>query len=98
MCQDINTKRGTDDPTEKSAVADVNDPMHQLDGIGDTTEQLVKRSKQMPKRNLDVAQRVSMAETFGTTQLRTVRVLRSHMNSFWVHEEDAPWLVSYVAS
>ena len=39
-----------------------------------------------------------MAETFGTTQLRTVRVLRSHINSLWVYEEDVPWLVSYVAS
>ena len=39
-----------------------------------------------------------MAETFGTTQLRTVRVLRSHKNSLWVHEEDVPWLVSNVAS
>ena len=46
----------------------------------------------------DVVLRVSMAETFGTTQLRTVRVLRSHMNSLWAHEEDVLWLVSYVAS
>ena len=52
----------------------------------------------MRKGHTDVVLRVSMAETFGTTQLRTVRVLRSHKNSLWVHEEDVPWLVSYVAS
>ena len=47
---------------------------------------------------IDVALRVSIADTFGTTQLRTVRALRSHKSSLWVHEEDVPWLVSYVAS
>ena len=47
---------------------------------------------------IDVVLRASIAETFGTTQLRTVRVLRSHMNSLWVYEEDVPWLVLYVAS
>ena len=40
MCQDINTENGTDDTTEKSAVADVNDPMQELDTIAvDTTPQ-----------------------------------------------------------
>ena len=52
----------------------------------------------MRKGYTDVVLRVSIAETFGTAQLWTVRVLRSHMNSLWVHEEDVPWLVSYVAS
>ena len=52
----------------------------------------------MRKVYIDVVLRASFAETFGTTQLRTVRVLRSHKNSLWVHEEDVPWLVSYVAS
>ena len=47
---------------------------------------------------IDVVLRASIAETFGTTQLRAVRVLRSHINSLWVYEEDVPWLVSYVAS
>ena len=39
-----------------------------------------------------------MAETCGTTQLRTVRVLRSHKNSLWAHEEGVPLSVSYVAA
>ena len=52
----------------------------------------------MRKVYIDVVLRASIAETFGTTQLRTVRVLRSHINSLWVYEEDVPWLVSYVAS
>ena len=56
------------------------------------------RKKRVRKWYINVVLRVSMAETFGTTQLRTVRVLRSHMNNLWVHEEDVPWLVSYVAS
>ena len=52
----------------------------------------------MRKGYIDVVLRVSLAETFGTTQLRTVRVLRNHKNNLWVHEEDVPWLVSHVAS
>ena len=40
LCQDINTQNGTDDTTETSAVADVNDPMQELDIIAvDTTPQ-----------------------------------------------------------
>ena len=73
------------DPPTMSAVADLDDPMQQLEHIGDTTELPLPRNKRM-------------AETCGATQLRTARVLRSHMNSLWVHEEDVPWLVSYVAS
>ena len=87
-----------DDTPTKSAVADIDDPMQQLEHIGDTTELPLLRNKRMRKGYTDVALHVSIAEKFGTTRLRTVRVLRSHMNSLWVHEEDVPWLVSYVAS
>ena len=56
------------------------------------------RKKRMRNVYIGVVLRASIAETFGTTQLRTVRVLRSHKSILWAHEKDAPWLVSYVAS
>ena len=87
-----------DDTPTKSAVAGIDDPMQQLEHIGDTTELPLPGKKRMREGYTDVVLRVSIAETFGTTQLRTVRVLRSHINSLWVYEEDVPWLVSYVAS
>ena len=98
LCESNDQVTGMDDTPTKSAVADIDDPMQQLEHIGDTTELPLPRKKRMRKGYTDVVLRVSMAETFGTTQLRTVRVLRSHKNSLWVHEEDVPWLVSYVAS
>jgi hypothetical protein len=87
-----------DDTPTKSAAADIDDPMQQLEHIGDTTELPLPCKQRMRKVYTDVVLRVSTAETVGTAQLRTVRVLYSQKNSLRVHEEDAPWLVSYVAS
>ena len=89
---------GMNDTPPKSAVADIDDPMQQLEHIGETTVVPFPCKKRMRKGYTDVVLRVSIAETFGATQLRGVRVLRSQKDSLWIHEEDAPWLVAYVAS
>ena len=82
LCESNDPTTGMDDTPTKSAVADIDDPMQQLDHIGDTIELItIATQKRMRKWDIDVVLRVSMAETFGTTQLRTVRVLRSHKNS-----------------
>ena len=81
----------------KPAVADQNDPTQQLEDIGDTEDHLAKRRKQVKKRSYDAVHCVEMHEKFGTPQLRTVRAMRSGKNVPWTHEEDVPWLVTYVA-
>ena len=81
LCQDIITKNGTDDTTETSAVAGVNDPMQVLDEIAvDTTPQRVKRRKRKRGVCTGVMQRVSMPELFNAMQLRTVRVVFTPKN------------------
>ena len=76
LCQLSNTENGTDGTPEKAAVADVHDPMQELDNIEvDTTEQRVNGRKRKRGGCTGVIQRVSMAERFNATQLRTVRVV-----------------------
>ena len=97
LCESNDPTTGMDDTPTKSAVADRDDPMQQLEHIGETTVVPFPCKKRMRKGYTDVVLRVSIAETFGATQLRDVRVLRSQKNSLCSHEEDVPWLVAYVA-
>ena len=38
-----------------------------------------------------------MHEKLGTPQLRSVRVMCNGKKTLWTHEEDVPWLITYMA-
>ena len=84
LCESNDQVTGMDDTPTKSAVADIDDPMQQLEHIGDTTELPLPCKKRTRKGYTDVVLRVSIAETFGATQFREVRVLRSQKKSRWI--------------
>ena len=85
LCESKDHVKGMDDTPTKSAVADRDDPMQQLEDIGETPVVPSPCKKRMRKGYTYVVLRVSIAETIGATQFRGVRVLRSQKNSLWTH-------------
>jgi hypothetical protein len=81
----------------RSAVADQEDPMLQLEELVVIEEHAAKRTKPEKRRCVDNLQSVEVNEKLGMPQLRTVRVMCSTRNTLWIHEVDVPWLVTYMA-
>jgi hypothetical protein len=80
-----------------SAVAGEADPMCQLEELVAMDDHAAKRRKQEKRRCADNLQSVEVNEKLGLPQLRSVRVMCSTRHTLWIHEDDVPWLVTYMA-
>jgi hypothetical protein len=80
-----------------SAVADEADPLCQLEEVVAIDYRSAKRRKEEKRRCADILQAVEVKEKLGLPQLRSVRVMCCPRHTLWIHEDDVPWLVTYMA-
>ena len=88
-------------PPSETAVAVGDDPMLQLADLGDAVAAPVAKRKRMRRekvRSSGHVQSLELPERLGEPQLRTVRAFRSGKNILWIHEDDVPWLCTYIAA
>jgi hypothetical protein len=75
--------------------------MLQLVDLGDAVAALVAKRKRMRRekvRSSGHVQSLELLERLGEPQLRTVRAFRSGKNILWIHEDDVPWLCTYISA
>ena len=88
-------------PPSETAVAVGDDPMLQLADLGEAVASPVAKRKRMRRekvRSSGHVQSLELPERLGEPQLRTVRAFRSGKNILWIHEDDVPWLCTYIAA